>query len=78
MLARFFVDHKLVPDLGSNFGQDVDKYRKLVEALKVETISYGVMINRSLSTTGIQVPRLITYYVTPERVCKYNMTFCLL
>ena len=57
----------LVPDIGTKFGQDVDRYRKLVEAVKVEVISYGVFLNRSLSPSILP---MIAKYFTQEKIGK--------
>ena len=45
-----FADHPLVPDLGTKLGQEVDKYRKLLD-IDIETISFGSMKQASLRTT---------------------------
>ena len=56
-----------MPDIGTKFGQDVDEYRKLVEAVKVEVITYGVFLNRSLSPSILP---MMAKYFTQEKVGK--------
>ena len=59
---------RLVPDRGTKFGQDVDRYRKLINDVRVDVITYGVILNRSLSLSGIKLPPAMAKGFTNQNI----------
>ncbi|XP_029635660.1 ganglioside-induced differentiation-associated protein 1 [Octopus sinensis] len=56
----------LVPDESFEVGQEVSRIRKLLNCVKVEIISYGIIMHEELSITGCKLP----FYV--QKTMKEN------
>ncbi|XP_060082349.1 ganglioside-induced differentiation-associated protein 1-like [Ylistrum balloti] len=46
---------KLIPDLSSKIGQEVDKWRRIFNDLNIAVITYGIVFHPELSQTGMKV-----------------------
>ncbi|GAB1600708.1 ganglioside-induced differentiation-associated protein 1-like [Argonauta hians] len=56
----------LVPDESFEVGQEVSRIRKLLDSVKVDIITYGIIMHEELSITGCKLP----YYV--QKTIKEN------
>ncbi|XP_025115658.1 ganglioside-induced differentiation-associated protein 1-like [Pomacea canaliculata] len=52
-------DSKLIPDLSTEVGKEVVKWRKLLHAVPVVMITYGLYCNPELSTSGLKIPKCL-------------------
>lgn len=48
--------HALVPSPESELGKNVEKFRKLLDTVHVDVITYGIIYHPHLSTSGCQLP----------------------
>lgn len=56
---EFPTDSKLVPDMSTEMGKEVTKWRKIINDISIETITFGVMCHPELSAGGLKFPRLM-------------------
>lgn len=45
-----------MPNVNNKLGQEVSKYRTLLDSVRVDVISFGVMKNKSLCTSSMKFP----------------------
>lgn len=51
---------KLVPDPNTSVGKEVKRLREFIDAIRIEIVTYGLLFNPELSTTGIKLPKMVT------------------
>ena len=64
----FIAENPLVPDLGTKLGQDVDTFRKLLDGVNIEMISFGVIKNQSLCTNDLKFPAIMKKMFSKEKI----------
>lgn len=58
-----FSDSKLVPDLSTEIGKEVSKWRKILDSVPVELVSFGILYYRDLAAPGHKLPWALRYMV---------------
>lgn len=48
---------KLVPDVSTDVGGKVDIWRKKIDSIRIDVLTFGTSVNPSLSVTGLKVPK---------------------
>ena len=60
-------DSKLVPDLSTEIGKEVSRWRKTLDEVPVFLITYGVFSYPELSASGLKTPKRLQKSKTGER-----------
>lgn len=65
----------LVPDESFEVGQEVRRVRKLLDSIKAEVITFGIIMHPDLSVTGCKIPFRMQKQIRGEYVfCQYKTT----
>ena len=57
-----------MPDLETKLGQEVRKYRQILDSVKVPQITFGVLKNSNLSTRGLQIPAAMQKQFSKQKI----------
>ena len=52
-----FSDSKLIPDSSTDIGRECNKWRKIINEVPVEILTYGIVLNPEMSHSGLGFPR---------------------
>ena len=61
LLLLSFSDSKLVPDLSTEIGKEVSKWRKILDSVPVESVTFGILYYPDLTASGYKIPWGLRY-----------------
>ena len=63
---------RLVPDVNTSIGKEVCNLRKTIQAIPIDVITYGILANRELCVTDLNLPKAFLDSNKKEDIGKYS------
>ena len=52
-----FADVTLIPDESTPIGKEAKRLRQMLDVIKIDVATYGVVYNEEFSVTGVKLPK---------------------